>query len=156
MRPVGLASPAWRTDQAGRRFLSTGPELGVDELGRLGRTIGALLRGEHAAGFEAARFATMTRPSAANPLFGGGLWRNVHARKPAAREIEVEDALDPPPPVSFWQDACLSRNQPAELVALIGSSGRRVFIWPSQDRVVARHGVASSWTDGPFLRALPG
>ncbi len=156
MRPVGLASPAWRADQAGRRFLSTGPELSVDELGRLGRTIGALLRGENAAGFEAAHFATMTRPSAANPLFGGGLWRNVHARKPAAREIEVEDALDPPPPVSFWRDACLSRSQPAEMVALIGSSGRRVFIWPSQDRVVARHGVASSWKDGPFLRALPG
>jgi hypothetical protein len=36
----------------------------------------------------------------------------------------------------------------------IGSSGRRVFIWPSQDRVVARFGVAATWKDRPFLDAL--
>jgi CubicO group peptidase (beta-lactamase class C family) len=154
MRPLGLASPDWREDPRGRRYLSTGAELSVDELGRLGRTIGALLRGENAAGFEAGQFAAMTRPSAVNPLFGGGLWRNVHARKSGAREIEVEAALDPPPPTKFWRNACLSRNQPAELVALMGSSGRRVFIWPTRDRVVARLGVAGSWRDGPFLDAL--
>jgi hypothetical protein len=154
MAPAGLGSPQWRADGKGRFFLSTGAELDVGELGKLGRVIGALLRGENAAGIEAGHFAAMTRPSAVNPMFGGGLWRNIHARKPGAVEIEVEDSLDPPRSGAFWSGACLSKKHPADLVALVGSSGRRVFIWPSQDRVIARLGVAASWKDRPFLEAL--
>jgi len=154
MSPLGLGSPKWRSDGKGRFFLSTGAELSVEELGKLGRAIAALLRGESAGGIDAGHFAAMTRPSAVNPIFGGGLWRNVHARKSGAVEIEVEDVLDPPRRPEFWRSACLSTKHPADLVALVGSSGRRVFIWPSQDRVVARLGVAASWKDRPFLDAL--
>ncbi len=154
MRPVGLSSPDWRSDKKGRFFLSTGAEMSVKDLGRLGRTVGALLRGENEAGIEAARFAEMTRPSAANPMFGGGVWRNTNARRAGAHAVEVEDVLDPPASTAFWQRACLSRSQPAEMVALIGSSGRRVYIWPSEEKVVARLGRAASWKDGPFLGVL--
>lgn len=154
MRPIGLSSPDWRSDKKGRFFLSTGAEMTVSDLGRLGRTVGALLRGESTAGFDAAHFARMTRPSAVNPIFGGGIWRNSNAGSPGAHVIEVEDALDPPRPAGFWQRACLSRDQPSGMVALVGSSGRRVFIWPGEDKVVARLGRASSWRDGPFLAAL--
>ena len=154
MSPLGLSSPKWRSDGKGRCFLSTGAELSVEELGKLGRAIAALLRGESAGGIDAANFAAMTRPSSVNPMFGGGLWRNVHARKSGAVEIEVEDVLDPPRSSEFWKSACLSTKHPTDLVALIGSSGRRVFIWPSQNRVVARLGVAASWKDRPILDAL--
>lgn len=154
MSPLGLGSPKWRSDGKGRFFFSTGAELSVEELGKLGRSIAGLLRGESADGIDAGHFAAMTRPPAVNPIFGGGLWRNVHARKSGAMEIEVEDALDPPRSSGFWRSACLSTKHPADLVALIGSSGRRVFIWPSQDRVVARLGVAATWKDRPFLDAL--
>lgn len=154
MSPLGLSSPKWRSDGKGRFYLSTGAELSVDELGKLGRTLAGLLRGESAGGIDAGHFAAMTRPSAVNPMFGGGLWRNVHARKSGAVEIEVEDMLDPPRSSGFWKSACLSAKHPSDLVALIGSSGRRVLIWPSQDRVVARLGVAATWKDRPFLDAL--
>lgn len=151
---VGISSPAWRSDRLGRFYLSTGAELSVEDLARLGRTLGKLLEGDNADGFEASQFARMTEPSRINPMFGGGLWRNVNARKGGAFSAEIEDALDPAPPTAFWQRACLSTIQPAEMVALIGSSGRRVFIWPSEHRVVARLGRARSWEDGPFLREL--
>ena len=154
MVPLGLSSPKWRSDGKGRFYLSTGAELTVEELGKLGRGIADLLRGESAGGIDAGHFAAMTRPSAVNPMFGGGLWRNVHASKSGAVEIEVEDALDPPRGPEFWRSACLSTKHPADLVALVGSSGRRVFIWPSQDRVVARLGAAATWKDRPFLEAL--
>lgn len=149
MVPIGLGSPDWRSDKKGRFFLSTGAELSVDELGKLGRTIGGLLRGESPDGFDPAHYARVTRASAANPMFGGGLWRNA-----GGREIEVEDALDPPASTGFWQGAGLSRRQSRDFYALIGSSGRRVFIWPREQVVIARHGVARSWRDGPFLRAI--
>jgi hypothetical protein len=154
MRSIGLSSPDWRSDRKGRFFLSTGAEMSVEDLGRLGRTVGALLRGESSAGFDPAIFARMTRPSGANPMFGGGIWRNSNARKGGAFPVEIEDVLDPPRSSSFWNSACLSRRQPADIVALIGSSGRRVFIWPSENKVVARLGRASSWKDSPFLDAL--
>jgi CubicO group peptidase (beta-lactamase class C family) len=154
MRPIGLSSPDWRSDKKGRFFLSTGAEMSVEELGRLGLTIAALMRGESAAGFDAAIFARMTRPSSVNPMFGGGVWRNATVRKSGAMAIEVEDAIDPPSSTGFWQNACLSRRQPSELLALIGSSGRRVFIWPSEDQVVARLGRSPSWKDQPFLAVL--
>ncbi|MCW1912768.1 serine hydrolase [Luteolibacter sp. GHJ8] len=154
MRPIGLSSPDWRSDRKGRFFLSTGAEMSVEDLWRLGRTVGALLRGESTQGFDAALFARMTRPSAVNPMFGGGIWRNVNARKGGAFPIEIEDALDPPRGSGFWNSACISRRQPAEMVALVGSSGRRVFIWPAENKVVARLGRAPSWKDGPFLDAL--
>ncbi len=154
MSPLGLGSPQWRSDGKGRFFLSTGAELSVAELGKLGRAVAGVLGGESAGGIDAGHFAAMTRTSAVNPMFGGGLWRNVHARKSGAVEIEVEDVLDPPRGPAFWKSACLSKKHPADLVALIGSSGRRVFIWPLQDRVVARLGVAATWKDRPFLDAL--
>jgi CubicO group peptidase (beta-lactamase class C family) len=149
MVPLGLGSPDWRSDRKGRFYLSTGAELSVDELGRLGRTLARLLAGESDAGFDPAHFSRITRPSSANPIYGGGLWRNT-----GSREIEVEDALDPPASTGFWRNACLSRRQPSDLVALIGSSGRRVFIWPREQIVIARHGVARSWSDRAFLGSL--
>jgi CubicO group peptidase (beta-lactamase class C family) len=154
MREIGLSSPQWRSDKKGRFYLSTGVELSVAELGRLGRTLGKLLRGENSEGFDAGHFAEMSRVSGANPMFGAGIWRNANARKASASAIEVEAVLDPPRSSDFWQQSCLSRRQPAEMVALIGSSGRRVFIWPQEKKVVARLGVSHSWTDQPFLNAL--
>lgn len=154
MRPIGLSSPDWRSDKKGRFFLSTGAEISVNELGRLGRTIGALLRGESQDGFDPTIFARVTRPSAVNPMFGGGIWRNSNARRAGSYAVEVEDSIDPPKSTAFWQGACLSKIQPAEMVALIGSSGRRVFIWPSEEKVIVRLGRARSWRDGPFLSTI--
>jgi len=154
MSPLGISSPKWRTDRKGRYYLSTGAELEVADLGRLGRTLGRLLRGENSAGFNASRFAEMSRVSGANPMFGAGIWRNSNARKSGASAIEVESALDPARSPSFWQAACLSRRLPPSFCGLIGSGGRRVFIWPDENKVVARLGSSNSWEDRPFLNAL--
>ena len=150
MRPIGLASLEWKADGAGQPYLSTGAELTVTGLGRLGRTLADLLSGADSAGLNASVFREMSRTSRANPMFGGGLWRN----RAGGREIEVEDALDVPRPPSFWASSCMSRRQPSSMVALIGSSGQRVFIWPEAGRVVARLGFSGSWKDRPFLEVI--
>lgn len=154
MRAVGISTPEWRSDVKGRFYLSTGTKLTAEDLGKLGRTLARLLRGENTDGFNAAAFANVIQPSSANPMFGGGLWRNLRANRPGSRAIEVEDSIDPAPTGGFWQGACLSRRHPADLVALVGSSGQRVFIWPSHDQVFARLGTSRNWKDAPLLNAL--
>ncbi|MFD0895196.1 beta-lactamase family protein [Luteolibacter ambystomatis] len=154
LNSIGLESPEWRSDLKGRFYLSTGTKFTVEDLGRLGRTLAKLLRGENADGFDAGVFANVTRPSNANPMFGGGLWRNVQVRRGGAHGIEVEDSIEPAPAGGFWPGACLSTRNPADLVGLIGSSGQRVFIWPSRNRVFARLGGSRTWKDRPLLETL--
>lgn len=149
MRPVGLRSHEWKSDGRGRVYLSTGAKLSVVELGRLGKVIGELASGSEAAGIGAGAFREMTKGSSVNPHFGGGLWRNGRGRP-----VEFEEVLDPPKGRSFWGGVCLSRRQPASMLALIGSAGQRVFVWPESRRVVARIGYSGQWRDGPLLAAL--
>lgn len=152
MRPLRLASPNWRADGRGRFFLSTGAELNITEMGRLGRALGELAAGRKVADIEPAAFREVTKPSRANPMFGGGLWSNRRAA--SGREIEIEQVLDPPREPDFWRSACLSRQQPASMLALIGSAGQRIYAWPDQGRVIARLGYSGSWRDGPLLRVV--
>ncbi len=152
MGPIGLRSRKWRSDLKGRCFLSTGAELTVEDLGKLGRTLAKLLRGGSANGFDPGVYSEVTKPSAANPIYGGGLWRNL--RGSSGRAIEIEDVHDAPRASSFWSAACLSKQHPADLVALVGSAGQRVFIWPEKDQVFARLGRSPQWKDGPLLEAL--
>lgn len=152
MRPVGLNARDWRSDRNGVPYFSTGTILSVIELGRLGKTLGHLLAGRNADGFSAVHFTEVTRPSAANPMFGGGLWRNSRAAGSGA--IAVERSIDAPLPASVWSKACLSPRQPASLVALIGSGGKRVYLWPESDQRIARFGRSTSWNDAAFLATV--
>lgn len=152
MGPIGLDSPKWRSDLKGRCFLSTGAELTVEDLGKLGRTLAKLLRGERSDGFDPGIYSDVTKSSTANPIFGGGLWKNIRAS--SGHAAEIEDCLDPPRSSSFWSSACLSKRHPADLIALIGSAGQRVFIWPAKDQVFVRLGRSPQWKDAPLLEAL--
>ncbi len=149
MRPIGLNPAKWRSDGRGIPYFSTGNEFTVEELCRLGRTLGQLLGGRNSAGISHRDFAKVARPSAANPMFGGGIWRNSAA--PDARAISVERAIGHPLPATFWRAACLSTRQPASFAALIGSGGKRVYIWPGQDLGIGRLGTSSDWNDASFL-----
>lgn len=153
-RPVGIYSGDWRSDGGDVPYLSTGAVLSVRGLGRLGKSISRLLLGDSVHGFDPARFAEMTRTSSSNPMFGGGLWRNGNAGRPGAVAIEVERSIDDPMPASFWRRACLSTRQSADLVALIGSGGRRVVVWPGAGKRFARLGRSTAWRDTAFFSAL--
>lgn len=154
MRPIGLESGNWRSDGSGTPYFSTGTELSVIQLGRLGKTLGRLLTKNGSDGLDATHFTEMTRPSAVNPMFGGGLWRNTNVIRRGSGSIEVEHSIDAPLSAGFWNRSCLSSRQPEDFVALIGSGGRRVYIWPSQDKRIARLGTSSSWSDVAFLSNL--
>lgn len=153
MNPIGLDAGNWRSDGQRNPYFSTGTELSVNELGRLGDSLRRLLSGEDVHGISAGKFAAMARPSGVNPMFGGGMWWNTRVSRPGAVPIEVEGAINHPMSASFWNRSCLSHRQPAGFVALIGSSGKRLYLWPD-GRLFARLGSTSSWSDVPFLSRL--
>lgn len=153
LRPIGLRTANWRSDGNGNPYLSTGVEFTIGSLGRLGRTLVRLLSGENCDGFSATDYQNVIRPSAVNPMFGGGLWANRNAARGACA-IEVEKHLNDPQSAGFWRGSCLSNRQPAELVALIGSNGKRLYLWPSRKLVIARLGASANWSDQHFLAAV--
>ena len=87
-----------------------------------------------------------------NGMYALGFWLNRSASVRGAREIDVEDSLDPCPRGSFWRNGCLSLSAPAELLAMIGSGGQRVYIVPSRQLVVIRLARGGRFSDAEFLR----
>ncbi|MES2995546.1 MAG: serine hydrolase [Verrucomicrobiota bacterium] len=154
LRPIGLSTGNWRSDSRGVPYLSTGVEFNVNSLVRLGDTLCELLAGKNTRGFDAGHFGRLIRPSAVNPMFGGGLWRNRNASRLGATPINVERHIDDPVSPAFWNHACLSTSQSAELTALIGSGGKRLYLWPSRRQVIARLGASVSWSDIAFLGGI--
>ncbi len=154
MRRIGISSPDWRRDLAGNFYLSTGAEFSVRDLGRLGQVVAKLARGDNAAGLKSAHFRDLASPRAANPAVAAGIWWNRNAAKAGAFAIEPERQLDAVRPPEFWQLACLATDLDPGWLAMVGSGGKRVYVLPSRDLIVARLGRSANWNDGAYLRTL--
>ena len=89
--------------------------------------------------------------TAQNPMYALGFWLNRAAGQSGCGEIEVEASLSKPKPPSFWRCGCLSRTAPADLLAMIGTDGQRVYAVPSRDLVIVRLGRGSGFSDAAFL-----
>lgn len=94
------------------------------------------------------------RGSAANRAFSLGWWNNRAA--PGGREFDFEAMLSRNWQGQDWHEACLCRDAPPDLVACIGSGYQRLYVIPSLDLVVVRHGRGGPFSDGRFLRLLLG
>lgn len=151
---IGIRSSNWRKDGKDRYYLSTGAEYSVKELGNLGRTIGRLVRGQNDAGLDAGIFQDLASPRSANPMFGAGIWWNRNASRRDATAVEPERVLDGIYDSGFWSRACLSPHVDASWLAIVGSGGKRVYVMPESDLVIARLGRAYGWNDGAFLESL--
>lgn len=151
---IGLRSAHWRKDGKEHYYLSTGAEYSVRSLGKLGHAIGSLTRGENHAGLNASIFRDLASPRNANPMFGAGIWWNRNAKRPGAMAVEPERVLDGVRDPSFWSRACLSPRISDGWLALVGSGGKRVYVLPEQDIVIARLGRAYGWNDGAFLTGV--
>lgn len=92
--------------------------------------------------------------SAPNRAFSLGWWNNRAA--PGGREFDFEEMLIPKWSRQNWDDACLCRDAPRDLVVCIGSGYQRLYVIPSLDLVVVRQGSGGKFSDARFLRLLLG
>ena len=147
---LGLGSQRYLTDSAGNPLLAAGWLLSARQWSKLGE---AVLNGG-APVVSAGSLAQCWRGSDANRAFSLGWWNNKHA--PGGREFDIESNLIPKWQRQSWGGTVLCRNAPSDTVACIGSGYQRLYVIPSMNLVVVRHGSGRKFSDAQFLRLLVG
>jgi CubicO group peptidase (beta-lactamase class C family) len=156
-RPLGAAPPWLKRDETGRPFASAGARARPEDL----QEIGVMLARDGKAGpfgrvLSEASVDAAFQGSPANPAYGLGFWLNRQAAAAEAVEAFPEDLVDLKPAEVDWSRVCLCRAAPADLAAMLGSSGQRVYVSRSMRLVVVRLGEGKAFRDGEFLRHLFG
>lgn len=139
----------WRRDNLGRLFFSTGARMDARQLLPAGREV---LRGMRSGRWPQEVRSSLASGTAANRMYAAGFWLNRAAASAEASEIDVEASIGTPRPASFWRNGCLCRAAPADLLAMVGTRGQRVYVVPSRDLVVIRLGEGPGFSDAEFLR----
>ncbi|CAN5749806.1 serine hydrolase domain-containing protein [soil metagenome] len=141
LRRLGLGPQRYLQDRAGNPLLAAGFVMTSRQWAKLGQLV---LKGDP--------LTQARRGSPANPNYSLGWWNNLAA--PAARESDYEQRLSRKWHTQHWRGVCMSRIAPRDLVASIGSGGQRLYVIPSRQLVVVRHGSGGSFSDAEFLQRL--
>ncbi len=148
LRRLRLGPQRYLDDRAGNPLLAAGFTLTARQWAKIGELV--LAEGKPVVRPEA--LAQSWRGSPANRAFSLGWWNNRAA--PGGREFDFEAMLKPKWPRQNWDDACLCRAAPRDLVACIGSDYQRLYVIPSLNLVVVRQGTGGPFSDARFLRLL--
>jgi CubicO group peptidase (beta-lactamase class C family) len=146
---LGLGSQRHLQDRAGNPLLAAGWALNAREWAKLGQ----LVLNNGAPVVSSASLADIRRGSTANRAYSLGWWNNRAA--PGGREIDFEANLTPKWRSQNWSNAAMCRDAPPDLVACIGSRYQRLYVIPSLNVVVVRHGNGGSFSDAQFPAAAP-
>ncbi len=147
--PLGIRPGGWRRDRIGNPYFSAGAQVSARSL----LTVGHLVRrnGWHwifpLVPSSLLREASLG--SEANPIYSLGFWINRLATDNNAVEVDIEEAISAR---TDWKRACLSRSAPADMIAMVGSRGQRVYVSRSRRLVIVRLGSRAGFRDPDFLR----
>ena len=148
LRRLGLGPQRYLQDRAGNPLLAAGWQLTARQWAKLGKLV--LANGTPVVSSRS--LAECWRGSLANPTFSLGWWNNRAA--PTGRDADFERMLSSKG--ENWNEACLCRDAPGDLVACIGSFHQRLYVIPSLQLIVVRHSSGGSFSDATFLRLLLG
>jgi CubicO group peptidase (beta-lactamase class C family) len=148
LRKLGLGQQRYLLDRQGNPLLASGWELSAGDWAKLGKLV--LKNGAPAISRDS--LAQSWRGSEANRAFSLGWWNNRAV--PNGQEFDFENMLARKWQRQNWTRACICRDAPADLVLCIGSGRQRLYVIPSLEVVVVRHGAGGSFSDAAFLRRL--
>jgi CubicO group peptidase (beta-lactamase class C family) len=154
LSPLGLRGVEYKKDARDNPLLATGFKLSAREWARLGELVlgRGNYHGRQIVPENLLRQAFVgSRP---NPSYGLTFWLNRGA--PNAREIDVEDMLELPWSRENWNDICICKDAPADMVVSLGSGYQRLFIIPSMNALIVRQGANAKFSDAKFLRLVLG
>lgn len=154
--PLGLGVVEHKEDSLGNPLVATGFKLTARQWLKFGWLLlhhGTYGRHEI---IPPSLLAECFHGTTANPAFGLGLWLNVEASNPGAREPDIEDTLEKKWQQQDWHDVCICREAPSDMMVALGSSYQRLYVIPSLDTVIVRQGENAHFSDVTFLRMLLG
>lgn len=152
--PLGLSGIEYKKDARRNPLLATGFDLSARQWARLGELV--LGRGSYR-GHQVVPEALLREAfvgSQANSSYGLTFWLN--RRAPSAREIDIENMLALPWPRESWNNICVCRAAPPDMVVSLGSGYQRLFIIPSMNALIVRQGRDARFSDAKFLRLVLG
>jgi len=155
IRPLGIRITRWRSDAHDNVVPSAGMYMTGKDWMKFGEMINA---GGAWHGRRLVKRDSLTecfRGTEINPAFGLCFWVNAHAKRPDAREVDVEEDLELEPMPEDWRGATLCKEAPPELICSLGSTFQRLYLVPSMDLVVVHHGrPGHEFRDFEFLEIL--
>jgi CubicO group peptidase (beta-lactamase class C family) len=151
---LGLGHLNYKKDARGNPLCATGFELTAREWARLGELVlgNGNYHGRQIAPANLLREAFIG--SQANPAYGLTFWLNQQA--PIGREVDMERMLDLPWQSAKWQEVCICKDAPADMVVALGSHYERLFVMPSLKAIIVRQGSGENFSDAQFLRLVLG
>lgn len=152
LAPMGLGPQRYVPDNSGNPLLAAGFTMSARQWAQLGKVM--LQEGRQIVSHDSLKNCSCG--TARNKAFSFGFWNNGAAGGSRAQEVDVENMLELKWPKQHWRNACLQRHAPDDLIASIGSGSQRLYVVPSHDLVVVRHGRESKFADAEFLRLLFG
>jgi CubicO group peptidase (beta-lactamase class C family) len=148
--PLGIATPYWVRDAAGRPHLAGGAAMTARDWGVFGLLL--LHRGSWRGRqiVPAAGLAECRRGSPANAGYGLGLWLNAPLPTgPAPPGVQPAGAAD---------RRLLAPDLPADISLAAGAAGQRLYVLPTPGLVIVRlgHNTGPEFKDDAFLRLALG
>jgi len=151
---LGLGRLNYKKDARDNPLPATGFELTAREWARLGELV--LGHGSYHGRqiVPAAVLREAFTGSQANPSYGLTFWLNDQASN--GREADMERMLDLPWQNAHWNNVCICRDAPADMVVALGSGYQRLFVIPSLEAIIVRQGSSAKFSDAHFLRLILG
>ena len=152
--PLAIGEVEYRKDDKGNPLVASGFKLTARQWAKFGSLM--LGRGSYDGRVvvQERLFGELLHGSRANPAFGLCLWLNRGARRPGARDPDIEDLLELPWQKQDWRGACIGKDAPPDLFAAVGSGYNRLFVIPSRGLVIVRQGENAKFSDAEFLRRI--
>jgi CubicO group peptidase (beta-lactamase class C family) len=151
---LGLHRLKYKKDSRGNPLPATGFELTAREWARLGELVigRGNYRGRQIVPANLLQEAFVG--SQANASYGLTFWLNQQAS--SGREADMERMLDLPWQNVQWNDVCICKDAPPDMVVALGSHYERLFIIPSLKVIIVRQGSGAKFSDAQFLRLVLG
>lgn len=156
LAPIGVSTDYWRRDAAGQPYFSAGARLSARDLLKVGHLVRRNGWNWIFPILPSQLMTEISRGSKANAMYGLSFWLNGQAGQKNVAERDVEEAIFAGLSAAQWQQSCLSKAAPSDLIAMVGSRGQRVYISRSQNLVIVRLGREKGFRDPDFLRAYFG
>ena len=152
--PLGVTYDEWKQDDAGNLRMSAGIKMTARNLLRLGEFVlhRGIVHQKHL--IAADLFNELAHGSPSNRNYSLTFWLNRSCSEKNTKEEDVERILASTKIEVDWNSICFAHDAPSDMLVMLGSGNKRVYIVPSLNTVIVRLADDSGFRDNVFWSLL--